>query len=366
MSTRTLIGLLVAGILAIAGGWYFGIATMPTEDRSVDAGKLMFPDLASRLKDATKIEVVHQGKPMTIALVNGQWGLADRGGYRVQETKLRGMLTALTELRLVEPRTSDPTEFSRLGVEDPNAPGSNADLLRVLDASGKPMVEVIVGHRRVRTQGNVPEQVYVRRPGENQAWLAEGSLEVDFDPQLWLDRDIMNIDHSRIAKVAVTHHDPAGGDQTLEFARDGDKLALTQPADHPKLDDYKLDDVDRALELLTFQEVKPASESPGQEAGHAVFTTADGLVITATVFHADKDLWARFAVTGNDKSKAEADRLAARLTGWAYQIGAWKEKALVPTMDDLKAPPEKSSAAAPGAPPENSSVAAPAAVPAKP
>ena len=329
MNPRTLGILLAAGFLALAGGWYFGTATTPTEQRAVDAGKLMFPDLAPRLKDATKIEVTHQGKTMTIALVNGQWGLTDRGGYRVQDTKLRGVLTALTELRLVEPRTSDPAELSRLGVEDPAAAGYNSNLLRVLDASGKPMVDVIVGHRRVRTQGNVPEQVYVRRPGDNQAWLAEGSLEVDADPQLWLDRDILNIDHSRIAKVSATH-----GDQTLDFARDGDKLALTAPADHPKLDDYKLEDVGRALELLTFQDVKPAADPVGDEVGHAVFTTTDGLAVTVTLFHADKDLWARFAVTGDDK-------LAARLAGWTYQIGSWKEKALVPALDDLKAAAEK-------------------------
>ena len=33
-------------------------------------------------------------------------------------------------------------------------------------------------------------------PDDNQSWLAEGSLQVDADPQHWLDRDIMNIDHA--------------------------------------------------------------------------------------------------------------------------------------------------------------------------
>jgi hypothetical protein len=31
--------------------------------------------------------------------------------------------------------------------------------------------------------------------------------------------------------------------------------------------------------------------------------------------------------------------LNARLAGWTYQIGSWKQKSLVPTLDDLKAPP---------------------------
>jgi Domain of unknown function (DUF4340) len=374
MTPRTLVILVVLGIVAIAGGWYFGIDTLPTEQRSADAGKLMFPDLAPRLQQATRIEIVHQGKTMVIEKrnVGGQvrWGLADRGGYPVQETKLRSMLTALTELRLVDQRTSDPTQFSTLGVEDPNAAGSNSNLLRVLDAAGKPILALIVGHRRVLTAGNVPEEVYVRRPNDNQSWLAEGSLDVDADPQLWLDRDIMNIDHSRIAKVVVTR-----GDQTLEFTRADNKLALAAPEDHPKLDDYKLEDVSRALELLTFDDVHPNAALPAEQVGKSMFTTSDGLTVTAVVYRApptptagldavatpdaDRDVLARFSVTGSDKAKAEADRLQTRLAGWTYQLGGWKQKSLVPSLQDLQA-------AAPEKPPAAPPVSAPAAATATP
>jgi hypothetical protein len=183
MTPRTLVILVVLGVVALAGGWYFGIDTLPTQQSSANAGKLMFPDLAPRLQQAARIEVIHQGKPMAIEKreVAGhvRWGLADRGGYPVQETKLRSMLTALTELRLVEQRTADPTQFATLGVEDPTGNGSNSNLVRVLDVAGKPILALIVGHRRVRTGGNVPEEVYVRRPDENQArtGLAGGPSE---------------------------------------------------------------------------------------------------------------------------------------------------------------------------------------------
>jgi hypothetical protein len=361
MRPRTLATLVILGILALAGGWYFGAATTPGELAAVDAGKLMFPDLAPKLQQVAKIEVVHQGKPMEIdKQSNGTWGLADRGGYRVQESKLRGMLTGLTELRLVEPRTTDAAQFSRLGVEDPAAKDSNSALLRLLDGGGKPIVEVIVGHRRVRTQGNVPEQVYVRRPGDNQAWLAEGTLQVDADPQLWFDRDIMNIDHARIARVDATN-----GDSTVTLARQDGKLVLTEPADHPKLDDYRVEDVSRALELLTFQDVQLDKEPVGQETGHAVFTTGDGLAITVHVFHDEKYIWARFSVTGTEATKAEVDRMQTRLAGWTYQLGSWKEKALVPKLDDLKAQ-EKPDQPAPGGLAPPSSSAAPAIMPPAP
>ena len=68
----------------------------------------MFPDLAPQLQDAARIEITHQDKTTAIARHGDAWGLVDRGGYPVQASKLRGMLTALTELRLVEPRTTDP------------------------------------------------------------------------------------------------------------------------------------------------------------------------------------------------------------------------------------------------------------------
>jgi hypothetical protein len=90
---------------------------------------------------------------------------------------------------------------------------------------------------------------------------------------------------------------------------------------------------------LTLQSVKADADAPAAEAGHAVFTTDDGLAVTIRVFHADKEVWARFAAAGSsDKAKPEADKLNGRLNGWTYEIGSWKEKSLVPAMDDLKAP----------------------------
>ena len=152
-------------------------------------------------------------------------------------------------------------------------------------------------------------------------------------------------------------------------ARDGQKLVMKQPADHPPLDDYKLDDVDRALELLTFQDVQTDKQPVGDKIGKSVYTTNDGLAVTSSVFKGAKDIWARFTAapaTGldtaaSDKTKTEADKLNARLAGWTYQLGDWKRKALVPTLDDLKAPPppEKPAAAV-------STPAAPAAPQARP
>ena len=84
MKPRTLIALVVIGILAIGGGWYFGTAQRAGEQQAYSGGRLMFPDLAPKLQDAARIEITHQDKTTAIEKHGDTWGLVDRGGYVVQ------------------------------------------------------------------------------------------------------------------------------------------------------------------------------------------------------------------------------------------------------------------------------------------
>ncbi len=233
MRSRTAYIMAALAVVVLAAAWYFGRPPASvSESVTVAPGTLVFPGLESKLASASRVEITGKGQTLVIARDGENWGLADRGNYPVQQDKLRELLTGLTELRITEPRTADPALLERLGLGDPTSPTSTANLVKLLDDKGAVLAQLIVGHRRVRTEGNVPETIYIRRPGENQSWLAEGRLPVDADPQLWFDRDIANIDSKRVASVVVHR-----GDAVLQFGRDGGKPALQSPADHPKLDD---------------------------------------------------------------------------------------------------------------------------------
>ncbi len=307
----------------------------------MNAGTLLFPDLATKLQSAAELDISHRGQTLVIRRAGDHWGLADRGMYPVETSKLRGVLTGLTELRLAEPRTADPANYARLGVENPNGKTAESYLVRVVAADGKPILSLIVGHRRVLTQGNVPDEIYVRRPGEAQSWLAYGSLSVDADPALWLDRDIMSIDHSRITQVDVER---TGAPKLVLEGKNG-TLSLAEPAQHGALDDYKVGEVASALEQLTADDVHPGAAPVSGDIGHSVFSTTDGMRMTVELFHEDKLLLARFDVTGEGKAAAEAATLEDRVKGWTFELGAWRESALVPTLSELEKAPDKPGAA---------------------
>jgi hypothetical protein len=225
----------------------------------------------------------------------------------------------------------------------------------VLDAKGAAIAELIVGHKRVNPDSAAGgQQVYVRRPSENQSWLADGAIDISTDPSNWMGNDLTNIDRAKIASVEVTH--PTS---TLSFTGKDGKLALTAPADHPPLDQSKLDDVARALEFLSDSDVLPAAQQPGTPVGNSVFKTTDGLTITAKVTLKDKDPWVVLSAAGEGAAAEQAAKYGKIFDGWAYEVGSWKLAALSPTLDDLKAAPPPAPATAP--PP--ATPAPPAAVP---
>jgi hypothetical protein len=117
----------------------------------------------------------------------------------------------------------------------------------------------------------------------------------------------------------------------------------------------------------------------GDPIGTSVFTTSDGLAVHVTVLKGEKDIWARFSADGgettpgdkaasdkppSDKIKDEAAKLNAKLAGWTFQLGSWKQAALTPDLDALKAPPPAPTSAA--APAPTATPAPPAAPPTAP
>lgn len=345
MKPRTALVLAVVAVLALVGGWYFGMRTSRPSASGLAATQPAFPNLAPALQHAARITIQHQGKTTALERHGDVWGVAEDSGYPAQPGKVHDLLAGLAELRLTERRTADPAQFGRLGVEDPDKANADSTMVSVSDAQGKPIAALIIGHSRSRGQAELPDQIFVRRPGEQQSWLAEGRLQTDNDALMWLDRDIVNIDHTKVAAVSATR---AG--KQVDLVRDGDKLVMKQPAEHPELDQAKLGDVARALEFLSFIRVQPAAKMPGTELGHGEFTTTDGLKLTVTANKSGNEVWAHFAAAGDGAAKDRAAQLDKKLADWAYELGGWKEKALVPSMDDLKAPAPSAAATPPPVP----------------
>lgn len=325
MKPATALTLLLLGVASVA----VGVQLRPRiEAAPSGSGRLVFPGIADHLAKAQRIVVTGSGKSSTLVREYGRWTLAERGSYPVDLQKIRALLAGLVELRLLEPRTANPASFARLGVDDPAAPSSTALEMTVTGEDDAVLADLLLGHRSQRTQGGLPETVYVRRPAETRAWLAEGRIPANADPQSWITRDIIDISADRMAHITVTH-----GSDTLNFTRSGDGMALANPS-AGKLDAYRLGEVGKALQGVTLADVRPMPLSqvlPGLPVGKAVFTTTDGLVIEVAVAREGKTLLANFTTHGTGAEAMQG------LAAWAFELPAWRQTALVPALSDLVA-----------------------------
>ncbi len=154
------------------------------------------------------------------------------------------------------------------------------------------------------------------------------------DARLWVDRDIADIPPARVRRVEVAR----AGEPPLVLARDPsgqELLAIARPDGAPAADRTALDEVGRAFEMLTFTEVLPAADAPGEAVGEARFLLDTGAVITARARKEGERVWLLLAAQGDSGGDPEAARWDARWRGWAYQVAAWKEQAVVPRLADL-------------------------------
>jgi hypothetical protein len=342
-------GLVLA--LGLAAAAAIGGAVLLAPDRTappaMDRPLAAFPDIAARLATAATIEIARHDGRTTLRREGNRWVAAERGGYPVRQDRVRELLVGLTELRLTEPRTANPELLARLGLEDPLQPGATGTLLRVLDGAGAPLAELVIGRRRVRTGGNLPETAYVRRPAETQAWLAEGRLPADHDPNLWLPRDIASIPRDRLREARIAR----AGAEPVTIRRGGDPdgdLALDPLPEGREADPDRLSAVARAFEALTLTDVRREVDAPGEPLGEARFAFTDGLIVTARLRREGETLWLIPRAEGGP----EAARLMALWQGFAYQIGSWQAEVFLPEAASLlRAAPDAAPATDAPAPP---------------
>ncbi len=325
MKARTALLLVVLAAAVLAAGLYFGTGNRE-QVASIPQSQFAFPNLAQRLQDAGRIEVLHHGTTLVLTRSGNVWTLPARSGYPADQGKVHALTAQLTELKLDEPRTSNADDYARLGVEDAQGKDADSTLIRILDGAGAPLAEVIAGHQRTGNHGG-GDGTYLRRSGESQTWLAAGRLSASTEAMDWIDPIIADVPPPDVTSVAVTR---AG--LTMNIARQDGHMVMTAPAEHPKLDQFKLEDMARGLERLTLTDVKPAP-APGKPLGVAVVSLKSGMSVTVDVSLDGSDTWLTLPSAQGEGAAA----LMARTKGWAYRVGEWKQQALVPSMDELKA-----------------------------
>ena len=288
--------LILAGATAVVAiGAAVTLHSRESAVHAVGQDQKLFPALMSSINDVAMIRVQRKDGAYTLKRDGDRWVLVEKGNYPVDIAPVRKTLIELSGLTTLEAKTTDSARYDKLGVQDVDAEGSTSTLLTLADASGKELAKLIVGKQH-QGKGMGGGEIFVRKSGDNQSWLAKGDLEVKEKSADWLDKQILEVKRDRIRSVEITHPDgevvhverqkPEENDFVLSNIPEGKELKYPTVAGA----------LSSALDFLNLEDVVPASEVDFKTNPGAVsrFMTFDGLVITVTTKDDKDKTYARF------------------------------------------------------------------------
>ena len=311
-----------------------GVAVMREESprSAIQTGGPVMPVLVERLGEVDSLVIRDAGNRLTVRRVEGGWGLAERNDYPVPPDKIRELVRAMVQLEKTEAKTERPEQYSRLGVEDVDAPDSKSKEIVLQTAAGSPVARLIVGNAAagVGAEGGT----YVRVPGDKQTWLARGTLNASVAPRDWVERRLLEIPEADIKQVKIVQ--PGG--TTLTAIRDDADTSTFRLAELPAGGKLARPDAVEALVQpfsdLSFDDIEPGDKKPfaKDKTMRITITRNDGGVVALEVVQDDGTHWLRFA---NGAAPASVPPAARAMT---FRVPSWKIAPLEKKLSELLEP----------------------------
>lgn len=286
MSPKSL-GILLAVTLVAA---LAALVLVREERRGIPAqGQPVLPELKARINEVGEVTVTTATGTLTIARSGDRWVVKQKDDYHAAMDKVRSLVIGLAELTILEPTTSNPEHYAKLGLRDVSAAGSRATQVTLKDADGAALASVLIGNRRPSRAQATRDEVYVRKAGEEQTWLATGRARPEQDPNGWIEQRILDLDTQRVRQVRITHPD---GETVLlrrEKPGDADFLLRGVPETTEVRSQFSVNNIPDTIAHLTLDDVQREGDAPLPATGRvaARLETFDGLRVVLHMVERD-------------------------------------------------------------------------------
>lgn len=358
MSRRQFTVLLIAALAAISAAVY--LSTQRNAAREVH-GLPFLPSLAGELDTVTSLSVLKGSATpsVTVHKQGEEWTVAERANYPADRSKLRKLLLALSDAKIREEKTSDPANYSIIGVEDPTKPGATGAQIELIAKNGKQAV--VIG--KPAEAGS-----FVRRVGEKVSYIVEPAISFEAEPRFWIDTRLLDISAEKIQSIQFK---PDGGpayavrrvsEPTPATATPAQPATPVKPATPaaPAPSKFVLEGVPSGRQAadsnalapspstfsnLNDDDVAPVGDIDFSKPSSVTLTLSDGSVITLTGAAAGDKRWIQVAAP---KDAA----LSGKTNGRAFEIAAYRYDQMFKPLEELLVPkPAPSVKPAPGAKP---------------
>jgi hypothetical protein len=355
MSRQRFAALAAAALLAISAALFL---SMNRNAGHVEARDVpLFPALAGELGTVSSLDIRKGAAAPTVSLrkMGDQWTVAQRGDYPADISKLRKLLLAVSDAKIVEEKTADPANYALIGVDNPTAATAIGTEIEFAVRDGSH--SVIVG--KPSGDGN-----FVRRGDEKASYLVAPSIYVESEPRYWIETKLLDIaadDIDRIDYKPVSGapysirriHAPASAAANAAAQPAASAATPTTPAAPAKATadtdkGFALDGVPPGRKAADAQTLSPPPAVFGSVAADdvaalasidfskpvsAVLTMKDGATITVTGTEVGEKHWIQI-------SAPKDDALTKRAAGRAFEVAGYRYDGFFRPLEQLLVPKE--------------------------
>jgi hypothetical protein len=345
MKPTTFLVVAAATVVSVGAAGYAVVSESQRAAPAAAPDGPLFAELLPRANDVQTVMVESAAGKLTIVRKDQGWTLTEADGYPVSADKVRKLVGGLADLRLLEAKTDQPERLARLEVEEVTAKDAKSKQVTLAGADGKPLASLILGKQNYTFDLNGLRGLYVRKPGEPQAWLAEGAVDLPTRTTEWVDRSIVDLAADKIERL---HFAPAAaGEVTVSKAdKTATEFTLEPVPEGRSADPDAVQRLTQAFAAVTLDDVRADKNTDkAVKAGTAEAATFDGLTLTAELLALDGGTWLRLAASAPEGSAAasEAKAINDRVAGWLYKLPQYKAGLLQPKIDDYLRKPDGQS-----------------------
>jgi hypothetical protein len=288
---------------------------------------LLFPGFKKHVNEIDTVSIRYPGdtEPVVLGNASGRWTVSSRDDYPADTAKVRAVLLAMAEAKIVEPKTANPDLHSRLGLTSPDTEGSKGVL-----------VSATINETRFELVfGNVAQSSYryARIPDQPQTWLIDQNPDIPDSAGDWLLNDLLDIDQTRVRQATITHADG----ETIHIRRkspDDSTFVVSEiPAGRELSYATVANGIAGVLSNLKLEDARRSEELA--DAVTIEFETFDGLSVTVKTARNEDKAWIAIAATSTAEDNAEASSINARVAGWQYRVADHKANLLTRHWDDI-------------------------------
>ncbi len=303
----------------------------------------LFPDLIEKINEISTVTIEDRKFLSLLKKIDGTWRIHNKDNYPASTTGIKRLAFELSNLRILETKTSSVEKYAKLGVSSLSEKNSKASKI-ILNNGTENIASLLVG---LSPKTARKPQYYIRLVDQPTAKLVDGEISAPTNPIDWLDPKIIDLDTKRIKELKIVVPNQKEIIISKNTALEDFFLLQGVPDDSEIKSKTITSSIPAVLRDLRLNDVISAKKldnlTPFQE---TTISTFDGLKVTMLDYSFSDKSYTVFKInlenSQNELSeksinaaKTEIDNIKNRTEHWAYEIPTYKRRMINRKFSDL-------------------------------